>query len=221
MFNKYGYVRVGAVVPSMKVADVEYNVKMIVKALENCIQKGIQIVSFPELSITGYTCQDLFFNEDLLCASRHAIRELCAWSQNKDIVFIVGSPLSENGKLYNTAVVIQNGKILGIVPKRYLPNRCEFYEARWFSILDEPTTGLHMYDIKKLINILNRLVEAGNTVVVIEHNLDVIKSADYIIDLGPEGGDGGGTVVAQGTPEEVAKNKNSFTGLYLNKMLNN
>lgn len=86
-------------------------------------------------------------------------------------------------------------------------------------LLDEPTTGLHMYDIKKLISILNRLVENGNTVVVIEHNLDVIKSADYIIDLGPEGGDGGGTIVAEGTPEEVAKVEKSYTGKYLKKML--
>lgn len=86
-------------------------------------------------------------------------------------------------------------------------------------LLDEPTTGLHMYDIKKLISILNRLVENGNTVVVIEHNLDVIKSADYIIDLGPEGGDGGGTIVVEGAPEEVAKVEKSYTGKYLKKML--
>lgn len=86
-------------------------------------------------------------------------------------------------------------------------------------LLDEPTTGLHMYDIKKLISILNRLVENGNTVVVIEHNLDVIKSADYIIDLGPEGGSGGGTIVATGTPEEVAKVEKSYTGKYLKKYL--
>ena len=87
-------------------------------------------------------------------------------------------------------------------------------------ILDEPTTGLHSADVKKLITILNRLCDAGNSVLVIEHNLDVIKTADYIIDLGPEGGDRGGTVVACGTPEEVSKNKNSYTGEYLNKILN-
>ena len=86
-------------------------------------------------------------------------------------------------------------------------------------ILDEPTTGLHFADVHKLVDILQRLTDAGNTVIVIEHNLDVIKTADYIIDLGPEGGDGGGTVIAQGTPEEVAKNKNSFTGQYIAKML--
>jgi len=86
-------------------------------------------------------------------------------------------------------------------------------------ILDEPTTGLHFEDVNKLVDILRQLSDNGNTVVVIEHNLDVIKTADYIIDLGPEGGDGGGTIVATGTPEEVAKNKSSYTGQFLKKML--
>ncbi len=86
-------------------------------------------------------------------------------------------------------------------------------------ILDEPTTGLHFADVHKLIDILQRLTSSGNTVIVIEHNLDVIKTADYIIDLGPEGGDGGGTIVACGTPEEVAKNRKSYTGIYIDKML--
>ena len=86
-------------------------------------------------------------------------------------------------------------------------------------ILDEPTTGLHSYDVKKLVNILQRLVGKGNTVVVIEHNLDIIKIADYIIDMGPEGGEGGGTIIAQGTPEEVCKSKKSYTAMYLKKML--
>src|SRR5699024_144712 len=86
-------------------------------------------------------------------------------------------------------------------------------------ILDEPTTGLHSADIHKLIKVLNELVEGGNTVIVIEHNLDVIKTADYIIDLGPEGGDMGGTLVATGTPEEVSQNKNSYTGEFLKDIL--
>ena len=86
-------------------------------------------------------------------------------------------------------------------------------------ILDEPTTGLHSYDVQRLIDVLQKLVEAGNTVVVIEHNLDVIKTADYIIDLGPEGGDGGGTIVCTGTPEEVAQCEQSYTGQYLKRML--
>lgn len=86
-------------------------------------------------------------------------------------------------------------------------------------ILDEPTTGLHTADVHKLIDVLNKLVEGGNTVVVIEHNLDVIKTADYIIDLGPEGGDNGGTIVAQGTPESVSENERSYTGQYIKKIL--
>ena len=92
--------------------------------------------------------------------------------------------------------------------------------GRTIYVLDEPTTGLHVADVQRLIQVLDRLAEAGNTVVVIEHNLDVIKTADYIVDLGPEGGDGGGTVVASGTPEEVAKCAESFTGQYLKGALN-
>ena len=91
--------------------------------------------------------------------------------------------------------------------------------GRTMYILDEPTTGLHMYDVQKLLDVLQKLVDAGNTVLVIEHNLDVIKCADHIIDLGPEGGDGGGTIVATGTPEEIAACPDSFTGQYLKKML--
>ena len=86
-------------------------------------------------------------------------------------------------------------------------------------ILDEPTTGLHSADVHKLIEVLQKLVDSGNTVIVIEHNLDVIKTADYIIDLGPEGGDKGGKIVTCGTPEYVAKCKKSYTGMYLNKIL--
>ena len=85
--------------------------------------------------------------------------------------------------------------------------------------MDEPTTGLHTDDVRKLLEVLQALVDAGNTVLVIEHNLDVIKSADYLIDLGPEGGSGGGKVVACGTPEQISAVKDSYTGLYLKKYL--
>ena len=91
--------------------------------------------------------------------------------------------------------------------------------GRTLYVLDEPTTGLHTDDVKRLIAILQRLCDGGSTVVVIEHNLDVIKTADYIIDLGPEGGDMGGTIVCTGTPEQVAQNKKSYTGIYLKPML--
>jgi excinuclease ABC subunit A len=91
--------------------------------------------------------------------------------------------------------------------------------GRTLYILDEPTTGLHTYDIAKLLDVLQRLVDAGNTVLVIEHNLDVIKQADWVLDLGPEGGDAGGEIVAQGTPEEVAEQEDSDTGRYLRRVL--
>ena len=91
--------------------------------------------------------------------------------------------------------------------------------GRTVYILDEPTTGLHTDDIKKLLSVLNTLVETGNTVIVIEHNLDVIKTADYIIDLGPEGGDEGGYIVGCGTPEEITQIKESYTGQFLRKVL--
>ena len=86
-------------------------------------------------------------------------------------------------------------------------------------ILDEPTTGLHIADVHRLIEILQRLTDAGNTIVVIEHNLDVIKTSDFVIDLGPEGGNNGGTIVAQGTPEQVSKVQESYTGQFLSKIL--
>jgi excinuclease ABC subunit A len=91
--------------------------------------------------------------------------------------------------------------------------------GRTLYLLDEPTTGLHFADVKRLIHVLNKLVDKGNSVVVIEHNLDMIKTADWLIDLGPEGGDKGGQLVAAGTPEDVSKVKGSFTGQYLKKIL--
>jgi len=91
--------------------------------------------------------------------------------------------------------------------------------GRTLYILDEPTTGLHFHDVKKLLEVLHELVEQGNSVVVIEHNLDVVKTADWVIDLGPEGGDGGGTIVAQGAPEAIMKAKASHTGRFLKEAL--
>jgi excinuclease ABC subunit A len=91
--------------------------------------------------------------------------------------------------------------------------------GRTLYILDEPTTGLHFADVARLLQVLNRLTDSGNTVIVIEHNLDVVKTADWIIDLGPEGGDGGGRVIAEGTPEDLTRTEESFTGQFLKRVL--
>jgi excinuclease ABC subunit A len=112
-------------------------------------------------------------------------------------------------QLGQSATTLSGGEAQRIKLARELSKR---QTGRTIYILDEPTTGLHFDDVRKLLDVLQRLVELGNTVLIIEHNLDVIKQADWIIDLGPEGGQGGGRIVAQGTPEQVARVKKSYTG---------
>jgi excinuclease ABC subunit A len=119
--------------------------------------------------------------------------------------------------LGQSALTLSGGEAQRIKLSKELSKRST---GKTLFILDEPTTGLHFADIELLLNVLERLKKQGNTVVVIEHNLDVIKTADWIIDLGPEGGSDGGNIVAQGTPENVSKIKESFTGLYLKEILN-
>jgi excinuclease ABC subunit A len=119
-------------------------------------------------------------------------------------------------KLGQAATTLSGGEAQRVKLSKELSKRAT---GRTIYILDEPTTGLHFHDIAKLLEVIQRLVEAGNTIVIIEHNLDVIKTADWIIDLGPEGGDRGGEIVATGTPEQVAKVTRSYTGQYLRKML--
>ena len=137
-----------------------------------------------------------------------ALRDKCQLLQRVGLGYI---------SLGQSAVTLSGGEAQRIKLAKELSRRST---GKTLYILDEPTTGLHFADIQKLLDVLHALVEQGNTVVVIEHNLDVIKTADYIIDMGPEGGDGGGQVVATGTPEEVAKSPISYTGKYLKKLLN-
>jgi excinuclease ABC subunit A len=119
-------------------------------------------------------------------------------------------------KLGQSAITLSGGEAQRIKLSRELSKRDT---GQTLYILDEPTTGLHFFDIRQLLEVLHKLRDHGNTVVVIEHNLDVIKTADWVIDLGPEGGNGGGEIVAQGTPEDVAKTKGSYTGHYLASFL--
>ncbi|MDE6656131.1 MAG: NAD(+) synthase [Anaeroplasmataceae bacterium] len=133
MLKKYGYVRVGAAVNQLKIADVEYNVEEMKRILDEAIEKGIEILTFPELSITGYTCQDLFLNDNLIKETLVGLSALKDYSQNHDIVFIVGAPLKIGNVLYNCAVSFAGGKVIGVTPKTYIPNYNEFYEARYFA----------------------------------------------------------------------------------------
>lgn len=151
--NEYGYVKVGASTLELKVSDAIYNVQMIKKQIDEAVNKNIQIISFPELSITGYTCGDLFNQDILIDKSYEGLKDLVDYSKDKMIVIIVGSPIKCENKLYNCAVVINNGKILGIVPKTYIPNYNEFYEMRWFKSSN---------DLKiKEINLFNEFVPIG------------------------------------------------------------
>ena len=130
---KYGFVKVAAAVPAVKVADVDYNVQQIESIIAQAEGRGVEVIVFPELCITGYTCQDLFKEQLLLDRAESAIITLLDFTRKLDIISIVGLPVIINGLLYNCAAVIQSGQLLGIIPKTYLPNYAEFYEKRWFA----------------------------------------------------------------------------------------
>ena len=148
------------------------------------------------------------------------IEEACTFFENIPKIYRKIKTMNEVGlgylKLGQPSTTLSGGEAQRVKLATELSRRAT---GRTIYVLDEPTTGLHTDDVSKLISMLTQLCESGNTVLVIEHNLDVIKCADYIIDLGPEGGVRGGTVVATGTPEEVAANPKSFTGEYLKKVL--
>lgn len=131
--NKYGFVKVAATSPSLKVADCEYNTTEIIRLSNDAAQNGVETIVFPETSITGYTCADLFSQQLLLKGAKESLIRICKETANSPIIIIVGLPLEVKNKLYNVAAVIAQGVIQGIVPKTFLPNYNEFYDKRWFS----------------------------------------------------------------------------------------
>ncbi len=190
----------------------------------------IEMHFLPDIYVTCDTCGGHRYNRETLeifYKGRH-IAEVLEMSVAQALRFFDAVPaireklqtLHDVGlgyiRLGQPATTLSGGEAQRIKLSKELSRRDT---GRTLYLLDEPTTGLHFDDIKKLLGVLNRLVEQGNTVVVIEHNLDVIKTADWVIDLGPEGGDAGGRVVAAGSPEEVARVKGSRTGQFLKKLL--
>lgn len=133
MNTSFGYVRVAAAVPYMRVADCLYNASEIKQQITEAVREGVEVVCFPELSITGYTCADLFFTQQLQRDALTALQDVCAFTRNLPIIVLVGAPLKVDNNLYNCAFVITDGDVVGVVPKINLPNTGEFYEKRWFS----------------------------------------------------------------------------------------
>ena len=143
---KQGFVKVAAVTPKIKVADTAYNGKLICSYMEECAKEGAKIVVFPELCITGYTCQDLFLQDKLLQGAEEELLQIAECSASMDGIFFVGLPYEVNGKLYNMAAVISGGEVLGMVPKSFLPNYNEFYECRHFTPGAELCTEVTLSD---------------------------------------------------------------------------
>ena len=133
MTTSFGYVRVAAAVPHMRVADCQYNASEIKKQITEAVQEGVQVVCFPELSITGYTCADLFFTQQLQKDALSALEDVCTFTRDLPIIVLIGAPLKVDNNLYNCAFVMTDGEVIGVVPKINLPNTGEFYEKRWFS----------------------------------------------------------------------------------------
>jgi excinuclease ABC subunit A len=200
---------------------------------EACEGEGVIKIAMhflPDIYVTCEACGGKRYNQDTLDIAYRGknIAEILAMNVEEALAFFDKVPqikgklqtLLEVGLSYialgQSSVTLSGGEAQRIKLAKELSKRST---GKTLYIMDEPTTGLHPADIQHLLHVLNRLVESGNTVVIIEHNLDVIKTADHLIDLGPEGGDQGGAIVAQGTPEEVARVKESYTGQFLKKIL--
>jgi excinuclease ABC subunit A len=193
--------------------------------------KRIEMNFLPDVYVTCEVCRGRRYNRETLDVRYQGknISELLDATVEEALPLLENHPqikqklqtLYEVGlgyiKLGQSATTLSGGEAQRIKLAKELSRRAT---GRTVYILDEPTTGLHFEDVRKLLDVLQRLVDLGNTVIIIEHNLDVIKSADWVIDLGPEGGEGGGKIVAEGTPEAVAKNKKSYTGQALKAVLN-
>ena len=198
---------------------------------ESCEGQGlkkIEMYFLPDVYVECEECQGKRYNREVLeieykgknisDALRLTVEEALEFFKNIPALTQKLKTLNDVGLGYvevgQPAPSLSGGEAQRVKPATELAQRAT---GRTLYILDEPTTGLHFEDVKKLLHVLKELVAKGNTVVVIEHNLDVILSSDWVIDLGPDGGDRGGTIVAEGTPQEIMKSKKSYTGQWLKK----
>ena len=165
----YGYIRVGAIVNKLVLANPLENTKELINNINNAYQKDIAIVVTPELALTGYTCADLFLQDKLIKDALEGLKEILKATKTLDIITIIGMPLATNNTLYNTAVVINKGKILGIIPKSYIPNYNEFYEDRWFS------SGLNLKDT--YLELLGQTIPFGTNLLFQDENTKEITFA--------------------------------------------
>ena len=184
----------------------------------------------PDVFVTCEVCQGKRFNRETLeiLYKGKSIADILKMPVEEGSNFFTNIPAIKNKlqtikdvgldyiHLGQQATTLSGGEAQRVKLSKELSKRST---GRTLYILDEPTTGLHFADIEQLLKVLQKLVDNGNTVVIIEHNMDIIKTADHIIDLGPDGGDGGGFLLAEGTPEKIAKSKNSYTGKYLKEYL--
>ncbi|MBR7098732.1 MAG: ATP-binding cassette domain-containing protein [Clostridia bacterium] len=200
---------------------------------EACEGDGVKCIEMhflPDVYVTCDVCKGKRYNRDTLDVHYKGknISDVLEMTVEEGLSFFDGIPAIQRKlqtlydvglgyiKIGQSSTTLSGGEAQRVKLATELAKRDT---GRTIYILDEPTTGLHSADVAKLLEVLQRLADSGNTVLVIEHNLDVIKSADWIIDLGPEGGEGGGTLLAEGTPEQVAEVENSYTGQYLKKWL--
>lgn len=200
---------------------------------ESCNGDGVKRISMnflPDIYVSCQNCHGKRYNEETLQVTFKGknIYDVLEMTVEEALSFFVNVPKIKNKlqalydvglgyiKLGQNAVTLSGGEAQRVKLASELQKKAT---GKTLYILDEPTTGLHNYDVEKLINILHRIADHGDTLIVIEHNLDIIKNADYIIDLGPDGGDDGGNVVASGTIYDVAACKESYTGAYLQKMI--
>jgi excinuclease ABC subunit A len=186
----------------------------------------------PDVYITCETCKGKRYNHDTLEIKYKGktIADILAMNVEEALYFFKNIPSIKNRlqtlydvglsyiSLGQSSVTLSGGEAQRIKLSRELSKRST---GKTLYILDEPTTGLHPADIQHLLTVINRLVDSGNTAIIIEHNLDVIKTADYVVDLGPEGVDGGGEVIAAGSPEQIIKEEISYTGKFLKQILDN